>query len=287
MPWSRWSGNTAIRMTKLYTTLSRVGVIALVALAVMTPVLAKEPIPYELQGVGITENIQGQIPLSLKFKNELGQDVQLSNYFNKNKVIVLNLVYFNCPMLCNLVLTSVTDVLKQLPQLPPGKKYELISISIDPKDTPKSAQAYKAKYISQLGNPDAAQYWHFLTGEPDQISAIAKSVGFNYNYDPVTKEYAHAACTFFITSDGKLARYLYGASYTPFNMKMAITEATERKFTSSVEKLLLFCYNYDHTARGYVLFAIRLMKVGGLLTIIVLAATILLLSKKYKNTTRR
>ncbi len=274
-------------MTKFELFISRLCVGMCVALCLASPVVAKEPLPIGLQGVGITENLKAKIPLSLRFKNELGQDVVLSQYFNKNKVIVLNLVYFNCPMLCNLVLTSVTDVLKQLPQLPPGKKYELITISIDPKDTPNSARLYKDKYMAQLGNPSAAPYWHFLTGQPEQIAAISKVVGFNYAYDNKTKEYAHAACTFFITSDGQIARYLYGASYTPFNMKMALSEATNKQFTSSVEKLLLFCYNYDHTARGYVLFAIRMMKIAGFLTVIILGATILFLAKKYKNTTKR
>ncbi len=243
---------------------------------------AKEPLPVALKNVGIQEKIGQSISLDTTFKNENGQTVKIKDFFAQDRVVIVNFVYFNCPMLCNLVLTGLVDGLKKL-NLPFGKKFEVVSISIDPTDTPATATEYKQKYLSLLGKKEAAEHWHFLTGTQDQITKITTEAGFAFKYDKETKEYSHGAGILFLTPEAKIARYLYGIEFSPFNLKMSILDASNRKMISSVERVLLFCYNFDAHKRGYVFYAINAMKIGAAVTLAVLAAFIIFLSLKYKT----
>lgn len=246
-------------------------------------VLAKEPLPAELKNVGITEKIGTSVPLNLRFTNEYGEEVKIGQIFKPNKSVIINLVYFNCPMLCNLVLTGLTEGLKDLPDMPVGEKFEIVSISIDPTDTPATAREYKKKYLSMLGQKNAADHWHFWVGEPSQVELLAKTLGFNYAYNPKTKEYAHAAALFFLTPEAVVARYLYGTEFKPLNLKLALLESRQGKKFFSVERVLLFCYNYDAHSRGYVLYAMNLMKIAAAFTVVILGGFIWRLRKKDKH----
>ncbi len=245
--------------------------------------VAAEPLPAGLKNVGITEKIGSSIPLNATFKDEQGQPVRLGHYFATGRPVILNLVYFNCPMLCNLVLDGFIDGLKGLPRLDYGKDVEIITVSIDPNDTPKAAQEFKQKYMSLLKNPKGADHWHFLVGAPNELIQLSRSVGFNYAYNPTTKQFAHAAALFVLTPEAKVARYLYGTEYKPFNIKMALLEAKQNKMISSVERVLLFCYNYDAHEGGYVLYAMRIMRLGAGITVGLLAVFLIRLSRKTKQ----
>jgi len=241
------------------------------------------PLPQALKNVGVDENIGKAVTPTLNFFNEEGHPIQISQVLNKQQAVILNIVYFDCPMLCNLVLTGLVDSLKQLPTYPVGKGYQILTISMNPNDTSEQAKAFKKTYLEKLGQPDAGKSWHFWVGTPDQVKKLANQVGFNYAYNPNTKEFAHASVQILLTPEGKVARYLYGTEYKPLDLKMALIESKKGKMTSSIERLMLFCYNYEPDARGYVLHAVNLMKIGGLITIIVLGALIIRLTKKYKN----
>ncbi len=269
----------------LLSTFKRSGILGLILglLVCGVPALsaADSAVPNSLKDIGITEKPGAQIPKEAIFQDENGNSVTLGSFIEGKKPVILNLVYFNCPMLCNLVLSGFTKGLETLP-MKVGEKFEVISISIDPSDTPKDAKRFKQRYVSKIPYPGATDHWHFLVGTEDQIKKVAQSVGFEYKFNPISKEYAHAAALFFLSPEGKIARYLYGIDYKAFDLKMALIEASERKQISTVERVLLFCYNYDAHTRGYALYAINLMKVGGGITLILLVWLITRLNKKIK-----
>ena len=221
--------------------------------------------PKALNDVGVVEHLGQKVPMDLTFTNETGKPVKFGDYLNQKKPVVLILAYFNCPMLCNLVLTGVDNGAKGLP-FKSGERYDVVAVSIDPKDTASSAAAFKEKYPNLRG--------HFLVGDQPSIDALAKSVGFQYKYDEKSKEYFHRAVTFVLTPDGRISRYLYGIEYPAFDLKMAILEANQGKLVSTVERVLLFCYNYDPQSQKYVLYAMNLMRAGGFITLIAIGVLI-------------
>ena len=185
-------------------------------------------------------------------------------------------------MLCNLVLTGFVQGLKQMP-LKMGTDFEVISISINPEDKPIDAVAYKDRYLKELNQPQPKMGWHFLVGKQESIKRVAESVGFLYRFEPVSKQYAHAAGLMFLSPKGKTARYLYGIEYKPFDLRMALLEAKESQQISTVERALLFCYNYDSHARGYALYATRIMRAGAGLTLGILVGFLFWLNKRKKK----
>ncbi|MBL8148806.1 MAG: SCO family protein [Blastocatellia bacterium] len=231
---------------------------------------ASEDVPPQLVDIKITEKLNTKIDLNLTFVDESGRTVALSEYFNKGRPVVFNLVYYGCPMLCGLVLKGVTNGLKQIPGNP-GIDFEVITISIDPKETSSLAAAKKDAVLTDYGRPNAGTGWHFLIGQEANIKAIADQVGFGYRYDEKQQQYAHAAVTMLLTSDARISRYLYGLEYQPRDLRLGLTEAAEGKYGSTIDKFLLFCFHYDAKAGSYVFFATNVMKAGGVLTILILA----------------
>ena len=236
--------------------------------------------PAELKNTGIQEHIGNQIPLTTTFINEREEKIKLSQYFSKDTPIILTMVYFNCPMLCNLVLTGLTDAIKNLP-LELGKEFQVLTLSFDPKDTPEKARGYKSNYLKKIGltskNMDG---WHFLVGEDIEIIKIAKSIGFKFKYNSETQEFAHGAAIVVLTPKGKISRYLYGIEYKSNDVKMAILDASNGKMVSTLDKILLYCYSYDPKVNAYVLQAINVMKIGGGVTFLILIAFIFWLAKR-------
>lgn len=260
----------------------KVGFLLLLLGVVFGQVQAESQVPSSLKDIGITEKLGQVLPLDTIFRDENGTQVTLAEYFQSGKPVILNLVYFDCPMLCNLVLTGFVEGLQKMP-LRMGQDFEVVSISINPQDTPEDAVKYKSKYLEKLHQPQAEKGWHFLVGQEASIKKIASSVGFMYRFDTQTKQYAHAAALFFVSPEGKTARYLYGIEYKPFDLRMALVEAKERKQISTVERALLFCYNYDSHARGYALYAANFMRAGAGLTLIILLGFLYRLNKKFKK----
>jgi protein SCO1/2 len=253
-----------------------------VALA-LAPAFAQENVlPSELEGVGIEENLGAKINLNLEFTAENGYQVPLKNFFNSGKPVILNLVYYKCPMLCSLVLNAQTSVLRDVAWTA-GKEFEIVTISIDPEEMFNLAVAKKKWYLEQYGRDNAASGWRFLTDYQGNAKRLADQVGFKYRWDTKTQQWAHAAAIMVLTPDGRVSRYLYGLKYKARDVRLALTEASEGKLGTLGDKLLLFCFHYDPSAQSYVPFARNLMKAGGILTIFVMAVVLTLLWRKERR----
>ena len=242
-------------------------VMVLVAVALMAmPVSAALPIPAELENVGVSEKINERVDLDLTFLDESAQPVALEEFFHSNRPVILNLVYYTCPMLCNLALKGLTKSLGGLPWTP-GEEFEVVTITINPAETPQLAREKKQAYLATYGRP--APGWHFLSDHQGNVKRLAKQLGFNYVYDETRGEFAHTAALFIMTPQGKISRYLYGIEHQPGDLRLALTEAAESKFAfSPIDRLLLFCYHYDPDARAYVPFAMNFMRASGVVVLL-------------------
>jgi protein SCO1 len=230
----------------------------------------KTSMPREMDGVGVDEKLGQQVDLDLTFVAEGGKVRKLGEFFTSGRPVVLNLIYYKCPMLCNLVLNAQVSVLKQLAWTP-GNQFDIVTISIDPNETIEMAQEKKAAYLSNFDRPIGAG-WHFFTDHNGNVKKLAAQVGFRYNYDATQGQYAHSAAIMVLTPKGVVSRYLYGIKFKEKDLRLALTEASEGKFGMSFEKLLLMCYHYDPASKSYVLFAQNFMRLGGLLIVLVLGS---------------
>jgi protein SCO1/2 len=224
--------------------------------------------PPQLKDVGITERLRQQVDLNLEFVAEDGYPVKLGKYFHQSRPVILNLVYYECPQLCTLILNAQTETMREL-DWTPGNQYEVVTISIDPREHFGIARQKKAQYMSSYDRP--APGWHFLTDKDGNAKRLAESIGFNYAYDPRIEQYAHPAAIMVLTPEGKMSRYLYGITYREKDLRFALAEAAENRVTVALEKILLFCYQYDPESGRYVLFAQNFMKVGGALVALAFA----------------
>jgi protein SCO1 len=237
--------------------------------------------PSIIEQVGIDQNLDAQVPLDLTFRNEQGNTVHLGDYFH-GKPVVLSLVYYNCPMLCTEVLNGMKGVFRHLPMVI-GKDFEVVTVSIDPTETSSLAASKKEKYLEGYEHPEGAAGWHFLTGDEQQIRALANVVGFRYVYDKETKQYAHAAGIMVLTPGGRVARYLYGVDYLIKDMRLALVEASNNTIGSPIDQVLLLCYHYDPTTGKYGLVVMNLLKISGALTILVLGGFITIMLRRERK----
>lgn len=228
----------------------------------------KTSLPREMKGVGIEEKLGQKVDLNLSFVGEGGKLHHLGDYFASGRPVILNLVYYKCPMLCNLTLNAQVSVLKEL-AWSPGKEFDVVTISIDPTETSEMAQEKKSAYMSNFDRPVSGG-WHFLVDYQGNVKKLAEQVGFRYNYDAVQKQYAHSAAIMVLTPQGMVSRYLYGIKFKERDLRLALTEAAQDKFGMSFEKLLLMCYHYDPSAKSYVLMATNVMRLGGVLVVLIL-----------------
>lgn len=249
-------------------------------LAVAASLAAEPSLPPMLEGVGVEEKVGRNIDLDLTFVAENGYPVPLRQFFHAGRPVILNLVYYKCPMLCNLVLNAQTSALREIPWTP-GDEYEIVTISIDPSEGFDLAQQKRALYLSNYGKP--ANGWHFLTDHEGHAKKLAEAIGFHYRYDEKIEQYAHAAAIMVVTPDGRMARYLYGVKYKPRDVRLALTEAAEGKGKFSIDRLLLFCYHYDPQSRSYTLFATNVMRAGGALSVFVLGSVLAGLWRKERR----
>jgi protein SCO1/2 len=247
-----------------------------------TPPETKTVAPPGLEGVGIDQRLNEQVPLQLTFKDEQGKAVKLGDYFHDGRPVILNLVYFQCPMLCTEVLNGLTSALKVI-KFVPGDQFEIVTLSIDPRETPQLAANKKEMYLKKLGNPEAGKGWHFLTGEQAQISELAKAVGFRYRYDAKLDQFAHAAGIVLITPDGKISQYYYGVEYSAKDMRLGIVEASHNKIGSLADQVLLYCYHYDPRTGKYGATITNIIRLAGLTTVIILGSAIVLLFRQEKH----
>jgi protein SCO1/2 len=232
-----------------------------------------EQVPEVLEEVGVTEHLNAKLPLELEFRDEEGNWVELGSFFDGERPVILTLNYYRCPMLCGLMLNGVVDGLQAM-SWTPGAEFEIVTISINPLETPELARAKKQNYLKRLERPAAARGWHFMTGRELEIKRLAETLGFSYTYDPVSQEYAHAAAIFVCTPEGRVARYLYGIEYPAKRLKLALLEAAEGTIGSTLDQLILYCYHYDPTNRRYTPVAMNIMRLGGGATALILGISL-------------
>lgn len=257
-------------------------VVVVLTFALAVPLWAQraEPLPKELEGVGIEERPGAQVPLDAVFLNEEGKEVRLGQLLG-GKPTILTLVYYRCPMLCGLVLQGVLDGLKGLPATV-GDEFNVVTVSIDPLEAPTLAKLKKQTYLAEYGRAGAAGGWHFLTGKQEQIQRVTNSVGFYYKWNEERQEYVHAAGIFVLTPEGKVARTLYGVLFEPRTLKLALSEAREGK-SSWGEKIVLYCFHYDANEGRYVVAASRIMRAGGALTLAVVGSWLLVSWRRWRR----
>ena len=238
----------------------------------------KKDFPSE-QKIDVIENLGSYIPLDTVFIDENGNEVELGSFFKKEIPTVLTLNYFECPMLCTLVLNGLAESLKNL-TLNAGDDFQVITIDINPNEKTIFANQKKKNYIKGFGLENIKNDWHFLTGNQENIKKVADSIGYIYYYDKQRDEYMHPAAITLLSSEGKISRYLYGIEYIVKDLKLGILEASEGKIGSTLDKIILYCYHYDPYKNTYTIFATNVMRLGGIFTIIFLC---IMLASYWKN----
>ena len=231
-----------------------------------------------VEGITIEQKLNEQIPLDLNFLDATGQRVQLSDYFGE-KPVILSLVYYECPMLCSMILNGLLRSINTL-SFDVGDQFNIITVSFDPKETTKLAMGKKKSYLSKYGRLDAENGWHFLTGDESSIQRLTEAVGFNYKYDPETKQFVHASGIMVLTPQGKLSRYFYGVEYSAKDLKFGLMEAANDKIGSAVDQLLLYCYHYDPVTGKYGVVIMNVIRISGTATVLVLAVFMLVMFRR-------
>ena len=240
---------------------------------IMSPPANVRP-PY-LTNVGIEQRLDAQVPADLSFIDDTGRAVRLGDYFGK-KPLILNLVYYNCPMLCGEALAGLSASMRMV-KFEVGNEFEVVTVSFNPQETPQLAAAKKAEYLKRYGRANAADGWHFLTGPADSINVLTKAVGFQYQYDAAKNQYAHATAIMVLTPQGRISRYFYGVEFPPKDLRMGLVEASQGKIGNAVDQVLLYCYHYDPATGKYGAIVSNMLKVGGALAILFVGALILIL----------
>ncbi len=226
-------------------------------------------IPAQLKEVGIDQKLSSQIPMDAEFADEKGERVRIGQILSRRPTI-LALVYYECPMLCNMVLNGTLRSLRAL-KLNAGKDFDVIALSFDPSETPQLADKKKFEYTERYNRPGSENGWHFLTGDAANIRKVTDAAGFRYKKDDNNNgQWAHASAIMVITPDGRLARYFYGVEYSARDLRLAIVEAAQGKVGTMVDQILLYCFHYDVTAGKYSLAVLNIMRAGGVLTVLAL-----------------
>jgi len=231
--------------------------------------------PDAMQRAGFEQRNDAQLPLDAVLTDEQGRQVKLGDYFTDRPVIV-NFVYYNCPMLCNIILNSLADTLKEL-DFETGRDYRVVTISFDHNEGYELAAAKKQTYIDYLGKPEAAQGWHFLTAGEETILKLTDLAGFTFAWDEERNDYAHASGIIVSTPQGRLSRYFFGVVYEPSDLRLGLVDASQGKIGSAIDKaILMFCYRYDPSTGKYSLAIFRILKMGGIATILGVASFIII-----------
>jgi protein SCO1/2 len=245
----------------------------------MGPANTKSPI---LNGVGIAQHLNQQLPLDLAFTDDAGRQVPLGTYFGKRPVIFA-LVYYQCPMLCSEELNGLTGAL-QMVNFVPGKDFDVVVVSIDPSEGTDLAAAKKRTYLKRYGHPETADGWHFLTGTQPNIDALTKAVGFGYvkipGPDGKLTQFAHASSIQIVTPSGKMAQYYMGVEYSPKDLRLGLVEASANHIGSPVDNILTYCYHYDPGTNRHSLIVARVVQLGGLITVISLGGFMLVMFRR-------
>ncbi len=238
-------------------------------------------LPDELLEVAFDQKIGDPVPLDLRFRDESGAEVPLAHFFG-TRPVVLSLVYYECPMLCSMALNGLTRSLRVV-DLGIGSDFDVLTVSFDPDDTPELARAKKESYVRQLGEPSAAEGWHFLTGDPSAIDALTSAVGFRYVYDEDSGQYAHAAGVVVLTPDGVIARYFFGIEYAAKDLRLGVVEASKGTVGSVVDQVLLYCFQYDPTTGTYSAVVLRIVRLAGIVSLLAFALLFWILRRRERS----
>lgn len=241
----------------------------------MTGGVVASNVPPKFQDVTFEQRLGEPLPLDARFRDENGRDVALGDYFG-GKPVMLAFVYYQCPMLCPLVLNGISSALKVVP-FTAGEDFDVVLISFDARDTPAAALAKKRAHLLHWAASETAEGWHFLTGEDPEIRRVADAAGFTYQWDDATSQFAHVSGVLVATPDGRLARYFYGVEYSPKDLRLALVDSGEGRLGSVVDELLLYCFHYDPASGQYGVVFMNIMRLGGGLTVVSIAGYIVLM----------
>jgi protein SCO1/2 len=248
---------------------------------ITAPGATAQTMPQALREIGFDQNINQQLPLDTQFRDEDGRTVSLGSYYG-SKPVLLAFVYYTCPMLCTQVLNAMTATISTL-SLDAGKDFDVVLVSIDPRETPAQAAAKKAEYLHRYKRPGTEAGWHFLTGDEPQIRQLTKAAGFRYAWDEQTQQYAHPTGIIVTTPDGRPARYLFGIEYGPRDLRFALIEASEGRVGSFVESLLLYCYHYDPKTWRYRMYDMRALRIAAVATVVLLGTFIVVMVRRERS----
>ena len=239
------------------------------------PVLAQDEPPNPVDAVSFDQNLNAQLPLDAVFHDESGQNVRIGDYFGE-KPVILVFAYFDCPMLCTLVLNDLTKNLKSL-KFNVGDEFNVLTVSFDPRETPQLAAAKKETYLKAYDRPGASDGWHFLTANQDSIDKLTSVAGFHYAYDPRINQYAHPTGVIIVTPEGRISSYIFGIHYSDRDLRLGIVEASSRKIATPVDQFFLLCYHYDPVTGQYSLLINNVLRLAGLATILILGGLVFFL----------
>lgn len=224
----------------------------------------------EMAEVTMDEHLGEHLDPDLTFKDQLGQTKRLGDYFDKKTPILLTLNYYRCPGICNVQLSAVTKTLQQMEWTAGDGNFRVLTFSIDPREKPPLAKDKRANILEELARGDKVD-WSFMTGDALNIQLLAAQLGVSYAYDKDKDQYAHPPVIMFISPEGKIARYVYGLSYAPKDVKFALMEASEGRVGTTVDRLILSCFHYDASAGKYGPFAFGMMRLAAGLMVVVVA----------------
>jgi len=241
-----------------------------------------EAVSTTLGDVSIQQKLDSQVPLKAQFKDESGSTVELGKYFGHGKAVILNLVYYECPMLCTEVLNGLTSTLRTL-KLDVGKDFEVLTVSFDPRETPALAAKKKQAYLERYGRQGASSGWHFLTGDKENIAKLTESVGFRFAWDDKTQQWAHGAAIMILTPKGRVAQYYYGVEYPPKDLRLGLVEASENRIGNLVDEVLLYCYHYDPRTGRYGAVVTRILQLSAAATTLILGGFMIVMFRRDKK----
>jgi protein SCO1/2 len=247
------------------------------------PGVAASAVPAPLREIGFEQNIDQPLPLDAPFRDEHGRDVRLGDFFG-TRPVVLAFVYYDCPMLCLQVINAMAGTIGVL-SLDAGRDFDIVLISIDPREGPEQAAAKKAMFLERYERPTAASGVHFLTGTEAAIARVAAAAGFRYAWDEPTEQYAHPAGIIVVTPDGRPARYLFGLEYSPRDLRFALLEASEGRVGSKVDALLLYCFHYDPMTGRYGVVVMQVLRIAGVATVLAIAGFIVVMTRRERRST--
>lgn len=226
------------------------------------------PQPEVLKHAGFEQKLNGQVPLDLTFRDESGAAVKLSDLV-QDKPVILNLVYFECPMLCTEVLNGLLGAVKTV-KFDIGKEFDILTVSFDARETPELAANKKKQYLESYGRAGAEKGWHFLTGDEASIKALTDAVGFKFQYDEKSEQFAHASGIMVLTPDGRISHYFFGVFYSPPEIRLSLVEASQGKIGSPVDQIMLYCFHYDPATGKYTAVIMNMIRVAAVATLLAL-----------------